>query len=159
MLYGTAACYLILLLVILFRTVHPVRSLNLVPFHSIFEYLAGDNQLLHSFALINLAGNIVIFVPLGVYLTMFGGSKSIGKNLLYVLGFSSLVEIIQYTFKLGIGDIDDIILNCLGGLLGILLYKILLKLWGSDEKARWVVAVAAPLVGVVSFLLLYLYNM
>ena len=159
MLYGTAACYLLLLLAILFRTAHPERSLNLLPFHSIIDYLAGNNQLLHSFALINLVGNIVIFVPLGVYLTMFSGRKSLLKNLLLVLGFSLSVEVIQYTFKLGIGDIDDIILNCLGGLLGILLYKMLLKLRGSDEKARQVVAVAAPLVGVASFLLLYLYNM
>lgn len=158
LLYGVMAFYLLLLLAILFRTSHPVRSLNLLPFHSIIDYTAGNNQILRSFAFTNLAGNIVIFVPLGVYLMMFSRSKKVWKNLLAVFVFSLTVEIIQYVFKLGIGDIDDIILNCLGGLLGILIYRIMLKLCRSDEKVRRVVAVAAPVVGVLSFLFLYLYN-
>ena len=95
---------------------------------------------------------------LGVYLTMFSRSKTVCKNLLAVFVFSLIVEIIQYTFKLGIGDIDDIILNCLGGFIGIGIYQLLLRALRDTAKVRRIVAVAAPVVGVLSFLFLYLYN-
>lgn len=158
LLYGVAVFYLFLLLVILFRTSHPERALNLLPFHAIVDYMAGGSRVLQSFAFINLVGNIVIFVPLGVYLTMFSRSKTVCKNLLAVFVFSLIVEIIQYTFKLGIGDIDDIILNCLGGFIGIGIYQLLLRALRDTAKVRRIVAVAAPVVGVLSFLFLYLYN-
>lgn len=85
-LYGVFICYILLLIKILFlsrvsllelfnnqRTV--VRSINLIPFHSIMEYVSGGSENLKRFAFGNVVGNIAIFVPFGVYLPLFNNIK------------------------------------------------------------------------------------
>lgn len=157
-LYSVFAFYIFLLCILLFRTVHPVRSLNLVPFRSIIRYLSGQDQHLHAFALSNVLGNIVLFFPLGVYLTLFHRDKRISVNLLWIVLTSLMVEIIQYTFRLGIGDIDDILLNGFGGLLGIAAYRILLLKVKDAGKVRRIIEIIAPIGGIICFLILFLYN-
>ena len=73
---------------------------------------------------INLLGNIAIFVPLGVYITIFTQGKTIWKNTVLILFVSVFAEIIQFTFKFGIGDVDDVILNTVGGLIGCILCRL-----------------------------------
>lgn len=166
LLYAVFAFYLVLLFLILFRTHYHARSVNLVPFRGIASYLTGvdfiasqdDNYLLRAFALENILGNIVIFIPLGVYITLFFKDKRIGKNLVLFLLTSLAVEILQVLFKYGIGDIDDVILNCIGGAVGILLCRGLYRLCREELLVRRVVAVLAPVVGLLSFLILILYN-
>ena len=120
--YGVFAIYIFLLILILFRTQHLERSVNLIPLRGIISFLSGNDlvsnkesaTVLHAFAVSNLLGNIVIFVPLGVYITLFNKNKVIWKNTLLIMMVSILAEIIQVIFKFGIGDIDDIILNSMG---------------------------------------------
>ena len=78
---------------------------------------------LHAFMLSSLLGNIVIFIPLGVYITLFTQGKEIWKSIVLILIVSVIAEIIQFTFKFGIGDIDDTILNTIGGSVGCILCK------------------------------------
>ncbi len=164
LLYAVFGFYLFLLAAILFRSHLLERVVNLVPFRTITEYLADlsgngpSGAVARSFALMNLLANIVIFVPLGVYATLLNRDKGVWKNLLIVLGATVLAEAVQTAFKLGHGDIDDVILNCLGGLLGILLCKGLYRLCGDGEKTRRVVAVAAPVIGAAAILFLLLHG-
>lgn len=166
LLYAVFGFYLLLLLLVLFRARHETRSLNLVPFRGIVSYLMGKDlisgadsaSLLRAFALDNLAGNIVLFIPLGVYAALFNSDKSIWKNTLWILAASVAAELVQFTFKLGIGDIDDVILNTLGGLIGVLLYRGLLAACKDEGKARRGVAIAAPIIGVLSIAGLILQN-
>lgn len=156
LLYAVFGFYLFLLAAILFRSRLGERSINLVPFRTIADYLtdlAGSGFAVGA-ARLNLAANIVIFVPLGVYAVLFNKDKRVWKNLLIVLGATVLAEVVQTVFKLGHGDIDDVILNCLGGLLGILLCRGLYRLCGDGEKVRRVVALTAPVVGAACILLL-----
>lgn len=166
-LYLVFAFYLLLLLLILFRQRHSVRSFNLVPFRRIFSYLTGidlisgteDPAFLRGFALSNLLGNIVIFIPLGVYFTLLNPKKGIWRNTLLVMAVSAAVEMAQFAFQLGIGDVDDVILNGIGGLLGVLLCKGLYRLCKEDEAGvRRAVAIFAPIAGVLSFAILILQN-
>ncbi len=158
LLYLVFAFYLFLLLAILFRTKHSIRSLNLIPFHSINAYIAGNKNVMRAFALSNVLGNIVIFVPLGVYLTLFNQSvKRIG-TILWVFLFSVIVEIIQYVFRLGIGDIDDIILNGFGGVIGLGLYQILWIIFRDKNQVRNVIAICAPICGILSFTILIFHS-
>lgn len=159
LLYSVFIFYMLLLLAILFRTSHTYRSVNLVPFRSIISYLSGKDTVFRSFAFTNVIGNIVIFLPFGVYLALFNPDKRIFKNVLFVFLFSLSVEILQYTLKLGIGDIDDVILNCLGGALGIAAYKILLSIFKDTDKVRHLIEILAPTGGILSFLFLFLYNL
>ncbi len=156
LLYAVFGFYLFLLAAILFRSRLGERSVNLIPFRTIGGYLADLAGAAHlrAFALQNLLANIVIFVPLGVYAVLLNRDKRVWKNLLIVLGATVLAEVVQTVFKLGHGDIDDVLLNCAGGLLGILLCKGLYRLCGDEEKARHAVALAAPVVGAAGILLL-----
>ncbi|AKN33749.1 teicoplanin resistance protein VanZ [Clostridium carboxidivorans P7] len=125
------------------RTLH--RSINLIPFHSISEYISGSTINLRRFAFSNLVGNIIIFIPLGIYLTLFKKDKRIIPNLLFIFIVSLFVEVIQGLLALGTADIDDIILNCLGGLVGILGYKFLLLLLKGEKKVRVVITIISAI--------------
>ncbi len=81
LLYGVFLCYVLLLLKILFLSRVSIsqlmngqweinRSINLIPFQSILQYISGSAEV-KRFAFGNVIGNIVLFVPLGVYLPVF----------------------------------------------------------------------------------------
>lgn len=136
-LYGIFICYILLLIKILFlsRISHlEHRSINLIPFYSIMEYISGRSANIKAFAFSNVVGNIVIFIPLGTYLSLFKNDKRVITNLLFIFIVSLFVEIIQGLLGIGASDIDDIILNCLGGLIGISGYKFLLFILRDEKK-------------------------
>jgi glycopeptide antibiotics resistance protein len=116
------------------------------------EYISGSSANLKRFAFHNLVGNIVIFIPLGTYLLLFKKDKRVSTNLLFIFIVSLCVEIIQGIFNLGTSDIDDIILNCLGGLIGILAYKFFLFTLRDEKKVRNVIMILS-IVGL--FVILY----
>lgn len=68
-----------------------------------------------------------MFIPLGIVALLFIKNKLF--NYLQVFLYTSLfIELIQFIFKRGIFDIDDIILNTIGGFIGVYLtQKFLLK--------------------------------
>lgn len=143
-LYGVFICYILLLIKILFlsRISHlEQRSINLIPFYSIMEYVSGSSANIRAFAFGNVVGNIVIFIPLGAYLLLFKNDKRVITNLLFIFIVSLLVEIIQGILGIGASDIDDIILNCLGGLIGILGYKLLLLILRNEKKVHNVITI------------------
>lgn len=165
LLYGVFAFYLAVLVLILFRQHHSVRSFNLIPLRGIISYLTGvdlisgmeDPAFLRGLALSNLLGNIVIFIPLGLYLTLLNSKKEIWRNTLWVAAASAAAEVLQFTFLLGVGDIDDVILNTLGGLAGVLLCRWLYRLCKNDEqKTRRAVTAFVPVAGTVGLVILAL---
>ena len=166
LLYGVFVFYILLLGLILFRTHHQTRSVNLVPFRGVVSYISGNDlvsgqdsaAVLHAFALLNLLANLFIFVPCGVYITLFRKGKGIWKNVLWVFVISMVVEIVQFITKFGIGDIDDVILNSIGGLIGVLICRLLYLICCDDLKVRRIIAISAPIVGVMSFVILFLAN-
>lgn len=62
-------------------------------------------------------GNIVWFVPLGFYLS-FVKKASVLKALLFGFLLSLFIETTQYILGTGISEIDDLILNTFGSLVG-----------------------------------------
>lgn len=143
------------------RAIHgyiPYRSFNLIPFDSIDNYLSGTSQ---SLALYNVWGNVILFIPLGVYLPLLRKDKRLGTNLLLIAVISFTVEIAQWLFGLGATDIDDLILNTLGGLLGIILYKFIARLSGNWRRTRNAVTMLSLVVGlpvIFVFLILFVVN-
>lgn len=156
-LYGVFICYILFLIKILLlsRISHPeLRSINLIPFYSITEYISGSTANLKRFAFSNVVGNIVIFIPLGVYLPLLKKDKRVITNLLCIFIVSLFVEIIQGLLGIGASDIDDIILNCLGGWVGILGYKFLLLLLRDEKKVRTAITILSAIVGLPVLLFL-----
>ncbi|SFE09570.1 Glycopeptide antibiotics resistance protein [Paenibacillus catalpae] len=170
-LYGVFICYLFLLIKILFlsrvsiselfnsqRTL--VRSINLIPFNSISEFISGSSANLKQFAFGNVVGNILIFIPLGVYVALFKSNKKVIINLLFICMVSLFVEVIQGLLGIGAADIDDIILNGLGGWIGIVVYKSLLFVIRDKKKVQTVITVLSAIVGLpVIYFLLFMIKM
>lgn len=147
-LYVVFAFYILFLLklMIFSRVSSPdARSINLIPFASIKAYLLGGSATLTRFAFSNVAGNIIAFMPLGAYLPLFRSNKSTLRNLLVILIASLVIELIQGTFGIGTADIDDIILNCLGGLIGIWGYKLLVRIFRSEKRAHTAMTIVSAM--------------
>lgn len=73
----------------------------------------------------NLAGNIILFLPLG-FLYPLARKNKVGFFHVFavILGTTCAIELIQYLFLASRrADVDDIILNLIGGLIGYLVYK------------------------------------
>ncbi|WP_248924662.1 VanZ family protein [Paenibacillus hamazuiensis] len=95
---------------------------NLIPLKEIFRSL----HVLSAHDLINLAGNIAIFMPLGIFVGIFSKNKriSLAGMFLRAFGLSLILELSQALFSIGRFDIDDLILNSAGGLIGYMGYKL-----------------------------------
>lgn len=130
------------------------RSVNLIPFDQLLNQEGARD--------LNLYGNILLFIPFGVYLQIFLKDKRVWKGVLAGALTSVILEVLQFIFHLGATDIDDVILNTTGALIGILGYRILLFLFRKNESyVRTFVAwgSAAVCAGVsVLIVLLFVYN-
>ena len=102
-----------------------VGPANLIPFKSILPYLLGERGLLA--AVLNLGGNIGLLVPIGFMLPIVRPNTGLpGITLLaFISGFS--IELTQAVFRLGIFDVDDLLLNGLGVLLGYALFRAFMR--------------------------------
>jgi glycopeptide antibiotics resistance protein len=101
------------------------QSINLVPFSTISFYLSGKVNGLVSFY--NLAANIALFIPFGIFLKM--KERSIFQLVYIPILFISLIEWLQYFTVRGSMDIDDLILNVLGFFIGYLVYPLFTKIF------------------------------
>ncbi len=68
-------------------------------------------------------------------------------NLLFLFMVSLFIEIIQGLLGIGAADIDDIILNALGGWIGILVYKSLLFILRDVKRVQTAIAGLSVLIG------------
>lgn len=113
-----------------FANAFPPR-LNLVPFVYLFDYPTSSE------ALLNIVGNTTMFIPLGiVWPSVFKKLDTPTKVLLAGFGVSLTIEIAQLFFVDRVTDIDDLILNFLGYLIGYLIYRLARRLTKGKEKAR-----------------------
>lgn len=96
-------------------------SNNFVPFSSIKDLLS------HSYFMVplrNIAGNIILFVPLGFMLALkFSKLNSVLRVGLVGLLSSAFIELVQLLLPIRAIDVDDIILNTLGSIIGFLVLK------------------------------------
>ena len=106
-------------------------NLNLIPFATIRRYLGflqWQQGALLRHAVINLAGNIVMFVPLGFFLPcLFPKLRGFLPLLLTAVLLIAGIELIQLFSLLGSCDIDDLLLNLPGIVIGFCLFRSLRK--------------------------------
>jgi len=121
-----------------------VQDHNVVPFATL------ERQLTSGFsrdATIQLVGNMLLLMPLGVYgPAMWRGLRSWPVLLLLGVSVSSAIELGQlglselYGFPIRIADVDDVILNTVGVLIGYLLWR----LWSAGAPVDSDHAVRGP---------------
>lgn len=100
---------------------------NLTPFAEIERFWNMRYSYGWDVTLINLLGNVICFMPFG-FLVPTLSKKRVLNNILSVtilaMAFSMTIETAQLLAKVGAFDVDDIILNTLGGFLGYVIFKI-----------------------------------
>ncbi len=77
--------------------------------------------------------NVLLFVPLGFLFSSLA-TKKLPWRFLGVLFASAILEIAQYILAVGRSDITDILLNTLGGIIGISAFYLLTKLFGKHSR-------------------------
>lgn len=108
-------------------------SLNLVPFTGYMIFVKSKNW----FRFIYLfGGNIVWFMPFGMYLQYTKKLKSILTVTLCGLLFSLCIETMQYVFGTGISELDDLILNTFGAWIGAVGVKLFQSKKNKPDKSN-----------------------
>ena len=109
--------YILLLFQLLTTTeINHSGGINYVPFTEIMRYKVGSKLFIY-----NVLGNIIIFIPFGYFISSYIKAKKISLPFLVTLIVSASIEFVQ--LKIGRSfDVDDIILNVLGGVIGYLIY-------------------------------------
>ena len=117
------------------RTVTDEYHYNIIPFSEIKRYVMYFDRIGITRFMLNIFGNIVAFVPFGMMMPIIW--KRYRKFwMVYVDGFVFVlcIESIQLVSKVGSFDVDDIILNTSGVVIGYILYKLLYSLYISKTK-------------------------
>lgn len=103
-------------------------KINLIPFKQIFEaYDIAKTMPGYDFSyfLLNIGGNIALFIPFGFMIPLLW-NITIRKTILYGFLASCSIEILQLPFIRGT-DIDDVLLNTVGIVVGCLIYYVIRK--------------------------------
>lgn len=109
------------------REDHAEYRYNLTLFQEIGRYY-GVGMRTGSWRLFlwNVVGNVCVFVPFGILLPMlFKKCQNFISVLLLSFELSLVVEIVQLVTRVGSFDVDDLLLNTIGGILGYITYRIL----------------------------------
>ncbi|MDD3745426.1 MAG: VanZ family protein [Anaerostipes sp.] len=115
---------------------------NFIPFHSIQNYVY---ELLHGMKIgfiHQCIGNIALFVIVMFILCCFFQIDSWKRALKYTVAFSVLIEGLQGVLGLMLGvfyrsvDIDDVILNTIGGAIGYVIYRQYLRITKSKNTNK-----------------------
>jgi glycopeptide antibiotics resistance protein len=128
-----------------------MRNLNLTPMRTISNYwhvltnrayylekweFASEYAYQARHAMINLAGNVLMFIPMGYFFpTIYPKMRNVLLCFFAAAGTLILVEIAQLFTILGSCDVDDLILNLSGVLVGWCLWKTG-SLWRNKKKKR-----------------------
>lgn len=100
-------------------------SNNFVPFREIFRYNFGSRLFLK-----NVLGNIILFLPFGLFASYYLDIKKPYLTFILTLIASVSIEVVQMVIG-RVFDIDDIILNVIGGTIGFYIYSLIRKIWNK----------------------------
>lgn len=125
------------------------RIVNLVPFKSLIRNGKIDKS--------EIILNVMIFIPLGIYAGILLRRWTFNKKLSLFFLISLLFEGLQFIFKIGAFDVTDIITNTLGGVIGLITFAIIEKLFGvKAQKFINIIGVIGTILMITLLLLLKL---
>ncbi|MCM3719054.1 VanZ family protein [Fictibacillus phosphorivorans] len=107
------------------------RQYNVIPFKSMFESL---DHFYYMVPLRNIGGNILLFMPFGFALLYRFPAFTFWRALIIGFLVSLIIELSQLKIGFRSFDVDDLILNTFGTLIGMILYKGATK---NDEKGNF----------------------
>lgn len=117
---------LILWITILSRETLIGTPVSYHPFHALVSFL---KEIQRGRIGANFLGNIALFIPMGFLLPCVTDWKKMWRTVVAGVGFSLIIETIQLVTSRGCFDFDDVLLNCLGTVIGFGLYNTAWKLF------------------------------
>lgn len=93
------------------------RVINLVPFAGSFDH--GGHLVSN-----DVAYNVLVFVPLGIYLSVLTTFR-LSTRLLLIFGTTLMFELGQFVFAIGVADVTDVLSNTAGGIIGLGIHAVL----------------------------------
>ena len=112
--------YVILLFnMVVFARYNSIDSYNLIPFKSIVDIFKNGTTYE---VIINIFGNLLVFMPLEYFLIELFKVKKFSINFILSFVIILLIELFQYVFKVGVLDIDDLILCTFGMMIFYIIY-------------------------------------
>lgn len=101
---------------------------NIVPLYTIKKYIIHYDHFNFDIWFKNLFGNIVLFIPIGIFLPLLNKKYlSVFRLVVVSILLIAVVEFTQMATRVGSFDVDDIILNTFGALLGLLMTRLVLR--------------------------------
>jgi glycopeptide antibiotics resistance protein len=147
------AAYLFLLLwLVLFKFAYDpfavirdyqTRTLNLIP----FAYSRNSEMI----------ANVLAFIPFGVMLGVNFKQLAFRYRIAAIFAFSVAVEIIQYLLAIGATDITDIIMNTLGGSIGLAVYAAVSTHTNKEYLDRGVLVAGALILLAILYLRIFVF--
>ncbi len=128
-----AVYFLILVWILLFKMsfsfdeLYRNRSINIIPFMGSVIL----NGRIYTSEIIN---NILVFIPVGVYICMLKEDWSILKKISVGFFISLGIEVLQFVLAIGSTDITDLIGNTLGGIIGIGVFYLFSKVFKNKTN-------------------------
>jgi glycopeptide antibiotics resistance protein len=120
------------------RVEHEEYRYNLTLFQEIGRYYGIGNRTGNwTLFRFNVIGNVCVFMPLGVFLPkLFERCRRLLAVLVLSLELSLAIEIVQLVSRIGSFDVDDLLLNTIGGILGYFVYKIFVGAKSKQGKSK-----------------------
>ena len=97
---------------------------NLILFKEIKRFWQYRDQVGLFAMFTNLFGNVLIFMPFGFFMPMASRYRSFFSTLFWSFGLSLGVESFQLVSRVGCFDVDDLLLNTIGGVAGYILFVV-----------------------------------
>lgn len=106
--------------------IHTLFSMfNIIPFKTITMYITNFDHYNLDTWMMNVVGNVVLFIPLGLLVPiLFRSTRNLKAATLLFIRLITYIELLQLITLAGVFDIDDIILNVTGALLGYGFWKV-----------------------------------
>lgn len=130
---------------------------NYIPFKTIFPYLMGDNGFL--IGALNIGGNIAFLIPIGFLLPFLFVRIGWKISLVIAVLAGLSIELTQVALHIGIFDIDDVILNGLGLMVGFWCYLLIQKIMSSAYRRLAIICLSGfSLVIIISMFVFVMKN-
>ena len=113
-----------------------IRSINLIPFA---ESVIVNGKIYFG----EIINNLIVFIPVGLYIGMLEKNKKFDKKVIPIFILTLIFETLQFILHIGATDITDVIMNTLGGIVGIIIINTLYKIFKNNEKVDMVLNILA----------------
>ncbi len=116
-----------------------LANMNLIPFRTVKEMceivFMGTRAYLLRLAVVNLVGNVIMFVPFGFLLPLgFRACERLSRTLLYMFCALLICEAAQLFSLRGIFDVDDLIFNLAGVCAGYGVFRLCKKVLAKRTR-------------------------